>query len=105
MKKGYFFSAVSALSVALMCGQVSVSLAESALSASQTDRYKQAKAAGQLVEKGDGYLKPGSGADAALIALMEQVNRLRKAKYQDVAQKTGAPIQAVESAAGAKLAD
>ena len=103
MKINYSVAAVLALFAVLTFTQVSVSLAESPLSASEVRHYKQGKAAGKLVEKGNGYLKPGPGANGALISLMGQVNRLRKEKYQKVAKKTGAPLQAVEMAAGSKL--
>ena len=79
------------------------SWAGGSLSPGQVSSYKRAKATGMLVERGNGYLRPGSGSDGALIALMEQVNRLRKEKYQAIARKNGVSLQAVEGSAANRL--
>jgi uncharacterized protein len=63
-----------------------------------------AKAAGLVGERIDGYLGVvDSGASADVKALVEQINAERRAKYAEIAQKQGAPVQAVAQIAGEKL--
>ena len=63
-----------------------------------------AKAAGLVGERIDGYLGVvDSGAPADVKALVEQINAERRAKYAEIAQKQGAPVQAVAQIAGEKL--
>ena len=102
MKRKFPILAVLLLSTFCLFTQVSFSEAGS-LSSSQVSSFKRAKAAGKLVEQGNGYLTPGSGASGSLVSLMGQVNRLRKEKYKAIAKKTGVPLGAVEMSAGKKL--
>jgi uncharacterized protein YdbL (DUF1318 family) len=63
-----------------------------------------AKAAGLVGERIDGYLGVvDSGAPADVKRLVEQINAERQAKYAEIAQKQGAPVQAVAQIAGEKL--
>ena len=63
-----------------------------------------AKAAGLVGERVDGYLGVvDSGAPADVKQLVEQINAERRAKYAEIAQKQGAPVQAVAQIAGEKL--
>ena len=63
-----------------------------------------AKAAGLVGERIDGYLGVvDSGASAEVKRLVEQVNAERQARYAEIAQKQGAPVQAVAQIAGEKL--
>jgi uncharacterized protein len=64
----------------------------------------QAKAAGQVGERIDGYVGVvDAGAPGDVKALVEQINAERKAKYAEIAQKQGAPVAAVAQIAGKKL--
>ena len=63
-----------------------------------------AKSAGLVGERIDGYLGVvDSGAPADVKRLVEQINADRQAKYAEIAQKQGAPVQAVAQIAGEKL--
>jgi uncharacterized protein YdbL (DUF1318 family) len=68
--------------------------------------HHDAKAAGRVGERIDGYLGVvDSGAPAHVKALVEQINAERQAKYAEIAQKQGAPVQAVAQIAGEKLVE
>ena len=72
-----------------------------AASASTLD---DAKAAGQVGEAPDGYVHlVDKNAPAGVKALVDDVNAKRKAKYESIAKKRGAPVKAVAVQAGAKL--
>jgi len=61
----------------------------------------QAKAAGQIGEKPNGYLgivRNGAG----IPALVQSINQRRRAVYQNIARKNGTTLQAVEQMAGQK---
>jgi uncharacterized protein YdbL (DUF1318 family) len=61
-----------------------------------------AKAAGLIGEKADGYVGAVTG-DASVNALIDEINAGRRAKYEEIASKRGAPIDAVAAIAGKKL--
>jgi len=64
----------------------------------------EAKAAGELGERWDGYLglvKPD--ASPASQALAAEINQKRKAHYATIAAKNGATVEATAAIAGAKL--
>ena len=70
----------------------------------QAGALEDAKAAGLVGERIDGYLGVvGSSAPAAVAQLVEQINAERRAKYADIAEKQGAPVDAVALIAGKKL--
>ncbi|HEX6112946.1 MAG TPA: YdbL family protein [Geminicoccaceae bacterium] len=70
----------------------------------QADALDDAKAAGLVGERIDGYVGVvDSGAPADVKRLVEQINAERQAKYAEIAQKQGAPVQAVAQIAGEKL--
>ena len=70
----------------------------------QAGALEDAKATGQVGERIDGYLGVvGSSAPAAVVQLVEQVNAERRARYAEIAQKQGAPVEAVAQIAGKKL--
>jgi uncharacterized protein YdbL (DUF1318 family) len=70
----------------------------------QAGALEDAKAAGQVGERVDGYLGVvGGSAPAAVVQLVEQVNAERRAKYAEIAQKQAAPVEAVAQIAGKKL--
>jgi uncharacterized protein len=65
---------------------------------------EDAKSSGLVGERIDGYLGVvGSSAPADVVQLVEQVNGERRAKYAEIAQKQGAPVEAVAQIAGTKL--
>lgn len=61
-----------------------------------------AKAAGLVGEKADGYIGAVTG-DAAIQGLVDDINAGRRAKYEEVASKREAPVDAVAAIAGKKL--
>jgi uncharacterized protein len=74
------------------------------LAPAQAEPLEDAKAAGLVGERIDGYLGVvGSSAPADVVQLVEQVNAERRAKYAEIAQKQGAPVEAVAQIAGKKL--
>ncbi len=62
-----------------------------------------AKAAGWVGERPNGYLGVVPGAPASAEALVSDINARRRAKYDSVAQSQGTSLQAVEMVAGEKL--
>ena len=74
--------------------------ADSALASPLDD----AKAAGLVGEKADGYVGAVTG-DASVRLLIDQINQGRQAKYAEIADQRGAPIDAVAAIAGKKLID
>jgi hypothetical protein len=65
---------------------------------------EDAKAAGLVGERIDGYLGlVDSGAPADVKRLVEQVNAERQARYAEIANEQGVPVQAVAQIAGEKL--
>jgi len=65
---------------------------------------EDAKAAGQVGERIDGYLGVvDSGAPGNVKSLVNQINAEREAKYTEIAKKQGAPVAAVAQIAGKKL--
>jgi uncharacterized protein len=64
----------------------------------------EAKAAGQVGERIDGYVGVvDANAPGAVRTLVDKVNAERKAKYAEVAAERGIPVQAVAQIAGEKL--
>ena len=61
-----------------------------------------AKSAGLIGEKADGYVGAVSG-DASVQALIDEINTGRRAKYAEIASKREAPVDAVAAIAGKKL--
>lgn len=55
--------------------------------------YEAARAAGRVGEKMDGYLAVVSGGDAALNALVDDINIRRRANYASRAQAQGATLE------------
>jgi uncharacterized protein YdbL (DUF1318 family) len=66
------------------------------------DQLGDAKKAGTVGERPDGYLGVVSGG-AEVKALVEQINGKRREKYRGIAQKRGTSVKAVAALAGAKL--
>ena len=62
-----------------------------------------AKAAGWLGERTDGYVGILPGAPSGAGALARDINTKRRAKYQGIAAANGTSLQAVEMLVGEKL--
>ena len=64
-----------------------------------------AKAAGWVGERPDGYLGVVPGAPADAQGLVDDINAKRRAKYQGIADSKNTDLAAVEAVAGEKLID
>jgi hypothetical protein len=67
------------------------------------DALDDARAAGQLGERPDGYVdvvNPGAGAD--IVALKDQINAQRRKVYQQLAGEKGVPVEEVAALAAEK---
>ena len=86
-----------------LCALVVLGLAL-AIASAQAGALEDAKAAGLVGERIDGYLGVvDSGAPASVKSLVDQINAERQAKYAEIAAKQGAPVEAVAQIAGKKL--
>ena len=64
----------------------------------------EAKAAGYVGERFDGYLAVvDSGAPAEVRALVEDINAKRRARYAEIARKQGVPVEAVAKLTAEKV--
>lgn len=64
----------------------------------------EARAKGLLGEKADGYVAAVSETPSEEVAqLVAEINAKRRAAYQEIAQRTGAPVEAVGALSGKKL--
>lgn len=68
----------------------------------QAGPLDDAKAAGLIGERADGYVGAVS-AEADVQALIDEINAGRQAKYAEIAAKRDAPVEAVAAIAGKKL--
>jgi len=62
----------------------------------------EAKRQGLVGEAHSGYLAPVSAPSSEVNALIQQVNSQRREKYNQIAQKNGTSLPAVEALAGKK---
>ena len=63
-----------------------------------------AKQSGLVGERPDGYLGiVTAGPSADVVSLVEDINRKRKVKYQEISQKNGQALQVVETLAAKKV--
>jgi uncharacterized protein len=70
----------------------------------RADALDDAKAAGQVGERIDGYVGVvDANAPASVRALVDEINAKREAKYKEIAAKQGAPVAAVAQITGKKL--
>jgi uncharacterized protein YdbL (DUF1318 family) len=70
----------------------------------RADPLDQAKAAGEVGEKIDGFLGVvDANASADVRAMVDRINAERQAKYAAIAKKQGTPTDAVAKIAGQKL--
>lgn len=64
-----------------------------------------AKADGQVGERPDGLVAIVADASPALRELVEQVNAQRMNEYEQIAEDTDAPLEAVQARAGRQIID
>jgi len=65
---------------------------------------EDAKAAGFIGEKSDGYLGVvSSSAPSAAVNLANEINLKRRAKYREIAEKNNTNLKSVEAVVGQKL--
>ena len=57
---------------------------------------------GRLYEGRSGYIASRSELDSEDVQRVESVNSERRAQYTDIAERNGAPVEAVEAIAGAR---
>ena len=82
---------------------IALPLALSALPAAAAS-LDDAKARGQVGERIDGYVGVvDAGAPGDVRAMVDEINAERRAKYEEIAKKQGAPLAAVAQIAGKKL--
>ncbi|HEY0836317.1 MAG TPA: YdbL family protein [Azospirillum sp.] len=86
---------LGSLAVVLMLGAAVPALAQDSLAV--------AKAAGQVGERPDGLAGAVPGAPPAVQALVREVNAQRLARYREIAQGNGVPVDAVQARAGERL--
>jgi uncharacterized protein YdbL (DUF1318 family) len=67
------------------------------------DPLADAKRAGSVGERPDGYLGVVGNASAEVTALVQDINGKRRQKYGAIAKKNGTSVDAVAALAGAKL--
>lgn len=80
---------------------IALGLAASPAGAQSLDALK---ASGVVGEKVDGFVGVvDAGAPSNVRALVDQINEERRARYAEIAQKQGAPMDAVAKIAGQKL--
>ena len=63
----------------------------------------EAKAAGWVGERPDGYLGVVPGAPGHVPGLVQDINAKRRAKYQGIAEANGTSLASVEAVVGEKL--
>ena len=88
----------------LMATLVMVIIGFGATSPARALSLNDAKAQGLLGEQPNGYLGvvPGN-ANAQVSALIQKINKKRRAAYQSVANSNGTTVKSVEDVAGIKL--
>lgn len=65
----------------------------------------EAKKQGLVGETPSGYLKPVGAASAEVNQLINQINKKRRAEYNNIATKNGTSLKNVEALAGKKAID
>ena len=74
------------------------------VSAPRAQSLDAAKAAGLVGERADGYVGiVDPSAPGNVVAMVQNINGQRRAKYQGIAAKNGTSLQAVEAIVGEKL--
>ena len=89
---------------AVLVVALSLGLSMMIAGAVHADALGDAKGAGWLGERADGYLGVvDSAAPGGVKALAADINAKRRAKYQGIADANGTSLQAVEAIVGKKL--
>ena len=64
----------------------------------------EARAAGKIGERSDGYVAAVKDSPSAEVkALVADINAKRRAAYEEIAKRNGAPVEAVAALAGQKM--
>ena len=83
-------------SVSRLLTALALALALLGAAPAQAITLDEAKARGYVGERYDGYLAlVDPGAPAEVRALVDEVNAKRRARYAEIAQKRGVPVEAV----------
>ena len=93
-RTGLHIGIASLLVVALLAVPAGVALA---------DPLGDAKRAGSVGERPDGYLGVVGNANPQVMALVQDINGKRRQKYSAIAKKNGTSVAAVAALAGSKL--
>lgn len=76
------------------------------VSAAHSATLDEAKAAGQIGEKRDGYIGfVQANVPADVVALVNQVNQQRKARYEEIARENSIPVSEVAKLAYARAVE
>jgi len=88
----------------LLCLAIGVALSWAPAAGAQPLDLPAAKEQGLVGERPDGLVAavPGNPSEAVR-GLVERVNRERRARYEEVAQKTGTSLEAVQARAGKQI--
>ena len=90
--------------ILMLAGAVTLAgLSATAALAQRDPAYAAARSAGQVGEQPDGYLGVVGGGDAALRALVSNINIQRKAAYTQKAQASGATVEQLAFTSGCNL--
>ncbi|MEM8948238.1 MAG: YdbL family protein [Pseudomonadota bacterium] len=93
---------MAALKHIILASLVLALVAITTVDAAHAGPLDDAKASGLIGEKSDGYVGAVTG-DASVQGLIDEINAGRRAKYEEIAAKRGAPVDAVAAIAGKKL--
>lgn len=88
----------------LLAGLVAVLMLAFAAPAAMADPLDDARAAGQIGERPDGYVAAvNPGAPGNIQALVQSTNAKRQKAYQDIATKQGVPVDQVGALTAEKI--
>jgi uncharacterized protein YdbL (DUF1318 family) len=83
---------------------LALALALPAFAQTEESPLHKARAMGTIGERADGYVAVVSAHPSSDVkALVDEVNAKRRAHYEEVAKRNGAPVEAVAAIAGQKL--
>lgn len=87
-----------------LLGGLLMALAMMFAAPAMADSLDQARAAGLVGERPDGYVAPVSGsAPADIMSLIQSVNSQRMQKYQQIAAEKGVPVEQVAALTAEKI--
>lgn len=104
MSKLSFLSRLRAVFAGLAMGLAALAFAPAALAGPDPD-VEAAKQAGVVGENHEGYLEIRGDVSDIVRRKVQDVNNQRRAAYEDIAQKTGAPVAYVAAETARKQFD